>query len=255
MSGGYILLSRSILDNDLWRLGSDDLRLFIYILLNANYSTTKVYTYGDVRVGHGQVLKSYRHIADECAYSTGRKLVRWQTSRISRMISRLERDGRIRIVSKGQNGTLLEVVNYASYQDGSTYRKSMVEHSENNSKEVKEKTKNTELGVRNEITDELWAVWIDELGGRKPHPKLTEKRRRYLYLLFKEQLDNGSPTVLFRKILKAIKQSSHHMKERNYQLPESLFRNEERRESWAYKGASKTSETNHAVSRQWSVEL
>jgi hypothetical protein len=252
---GYILLSRSLLDNDIWRLSSNDLRLFLYILLNANYSKVKVYKYGNVTVGHGQVLKSYSHIANECSYTDGRKLVRWQPSHISRMLSRLQRDGRIRIISKGQCGSLIEVVNYASYQDGRSYRKTEVEDLGKHSKKVNKKTENIELAARNEITDELWGIWIDELGGRKPHPRLTEKRRRYLYLLFKEQLDNGNPAVLFRKILKAVKQSSHHMQERNYQLPESLFRNEERRESWAYKGTSKTSESNHAVSRQWSVEL
>jgi hypothetical protein len=244
---GYILLSRSILDNDLWRLSSDDLRLFLFILLNANYSKVKVYRYDDVTVRHGQVLKSYSRIADECSYTNGRKVVRWQPSRISRMISRLEHDGRIKVISKGQCGTLIEVVNYASYQDGRSYRKTIVEDSEKHSKQL-----NTS---NNKTTDKLWAIWLDELGGRKPHPKLTDKRRRCLHKLFKEQLDNSNPNALFRKILKAVKQSSHHMKDRTYQLPESLFRSVERRESWAHKGLSKTPDADHSVSRQWSVEL
>ena len=34
---GFILLSRDLLDNDLWRSSSDLLRLFIYLCISANY--------------------------------------------------------------------------------------------------------------------------------------------------------------------------------------------------------------------------
>ena len=59
----------------------------------------------------------------------------------------------------------------------------------------------------------------------------------------------------FRGILKAVKASEHHMKERAWQMPESLFRNEERRERWSLKGSEKKHQPQtHSVSRnQWSI--
>ena len=76
--------------------------------------------------------------------------------------------------------------------------------------------------------------------------------------LYTEQLSsNGTdPLVLFRKVLKAVKGSSHHRGTRAYQLPESLFRSEERREQWTHRALAKVKgdPTTSTVSRDWSVE-
>ena len=108
------------------------------------------------------------------------------------------------------------------------------------------------------ILDNLWEVYLDEMcNSRGKQPSLTAKRQKILELLYKEQLDTESYQEQFRGILKAVKGSEHHMKERAYQMPESLFRNEERRERWALKGSEKKYKTKtHSVSRnQWSVEV
>lgn len=79
----------------------------------------------------------------------------------------------------------------------------------------------------------LWSVWIDELGGKSPQPKLTSQRRKCLRLLYREHLKREEdPPERFRKILRAVKASEHHMSKREYQMPESLFRSEERRDRW-----------------------
>ena len=104
----------------------------------------------------------------------------------------------------------------------------------------------------------MWAIWIDELSPKPPHPRLTDKRKSVLVSLYDEQLSrNGTdPLVLFRKVLRAVKGSSHHMGTRAYQLPESLFRNEERRESWTHRALVKAKATNltPTISRDWSVD-
>lgn len=105
-----------------------------------------------------------------------------------------------------------------------------------------------------DMANRLWAIWIDELGGEPPHPKLTEARRRLLRTLHAEQLtDRPDPEATFRAICRAVKASTHHMATRAYQMPESLFRNTERRERWTLEAtAPKTATpTDRRPDKQW----
>ncbi len=86
---------------------------------------------------------------------------------------------------------------------------------------------------------DLWQVWLDELGGKPPHPKLTDSRKKLLATLYREQLkDDLDPLARFRSICRAVLASDHHMSVRTYQLPESLFKNAERRERWYLAGVN-----------------
>jgi hypothetical protein len=85
-----------------------------------------------------------------------------------------------------------------------------------------------------ERTKEMWAVFQTEMDGARL--TLTQARRKKLAALYSEQLDSEpDPTGTFRKILRAVKTSDHHMSNRDYQMPESLFKSPERRERWAEK--------------------
>lgn len=82
---------------------------------------------------------------------------------------------------------------------------------------------------------QLHEVWTAELGGKAPHPKLNSKRRQVYRLLWDEQLKRQpDPLAVFRGVCEAVQRSEHHMSQRTYHLPESLFRNEERRERWVH---------------------
>ena len=86
-------------------------------------------------------------------------------------------------------------------------------------------------------SDGMWSIWLEELGGEPPHPKLTGDRKKTLGLLWEEQLrDQDKPLACFRSILRAIKASEFHMSKRAYQLPESTFKNENSRDKWAIEG-------------------
>ncbi len=80
----------------------------------------------------------------------------------------------------------------------------------------------------------MWRIWLEELGGKPPQPKLTDDRKKKLGLLWDEQLrDQENPLACFRSILRAIKASEFHMAKRAYQLPESTFRDANKRDTWA----------------------
>lgn len=237
---GWIKLSRDILTNDIWKRSSDDLRLWTYLLLKCTYgSDSFTYRAGSekVVVGPGQVLRSFSRISEDCEYSTGNKIVRWSRTKIGRMLKTLEAEGRIKVISQGKLGSLIEITNWAERQDGESYRP---------------KPKPTPAEVQR-----LWDVWLEELGGKQPHPRLTQRRTKVLMKLYSEQLTKhpGDPLVLFRAVLREVKKSKHHMSVRGYQMPESLFRNVERSERWVLEAVSKSKKkTQHSVGRNWSVE-
>ena len=90
--------------------------------------------------------------------------------------------------------------------------------------------------VENPPISDLWDVFLEELGGDGRPPTLTRSRREKLRLLRDEYLgDLPDPLARFRSLLQAVKQSEHHMSVRDYQMPESLFKNRERRDKWAVK--------------------
>jgi len=233
-------LSRDILTNDLWRRESDHIRLWIYLLLKCTYGADSfTYRAGSekVVVGPGQVLRSFSRISEDCEYSSGNKIVRWSRTKISRMLKTLEAEGRIKVVSQGKLGSLIEITNWAERQDGESYR-------------PKPKVAPAEAQT-------LWDIWLEELGGKQPHPRLTQRRTKVLMKLYSEQLikHQGDPLVLFRAVMREVKKSKHHMSVRGYQMPESLFRNVERSERWVLSAVSKSKKkTQHSVGRNWRVE-
>tara|TARA_R100001086_G_scaffold205985_1_gene121788 strand:- start:53 stop:727 length:675 start_codon:yes stop_codon:yes gene_type:complete len=224
--------------------------------MNANYQTDVTYTYTSgtdiVTIGYAQVLKSYRKIADENEYSSGNKLIRWGPSRINRMLKALEDDGRVKVLSKSQLGSLILIENYQVYQEVSTYKT----RRSGTPKENQEKTVGTKYNNEEQVKT-LWQVYLDELGGEGKKPTLTAKRKQVLSLLYDEQLkEEDNYTEVFRGILKAVKSSDYHMGERAYQMPESLFRNDTRRSTWAMKGSEKRHQPQaHGVGREWSIDL
>lgn len=105
--------------------------------------------------------------------------------------------------------------------------------------ERKDTSKSVVSDVHHVGPKELWTIWLDHLGGNGRQPTLTDKRRKKLDALLDEQLTTDpdlDPLKLFGAILEAVTASDHHMSERAYQMPESLFRNAERRERWTLAG-------------------
>lgn len=76
-------------------------------------------------------------------------------------------------------------------------------------------------------------VWHEELGIDGHEIQLTDKRKTKYRKMYEEQLEETKdPERAWRLILRRVQMSDHHMSERSYQMPESLLRNAERRETW-----------------------
>lgn len=248
---GFIFLSRDILDKKaIWEGSPDVLKLWLFILLRTNFGQ-KSYTYRGVEVKRGHFLRSLRDIATDCAYTERNKRFEWSPSKVERMMSKLERDGRIRIVEHGiaNAGTLIEVINWDARQGGAARRKEVAVKAPVKAPRPKKKS-----GV--DHSGELWEVWLAELSPKGPHPSLTPKRARNLNALYRECLsaNGGDPIAGFRGICQALKKSPHHMSQRTYQLPESFLSTPERRESWHLRSLETNQTTQSGgVSLNWSI--
>jgi len=98
---------------------------------------------------------------------------------------------------------------------------------------------------------DLWDMWLERFGGGGRQPKLTEARRKALKRLWKEQLaEEDDPYDVYCKVLRAVERSDHHMSKREYQYPESLFRNENRRDRWVTEAMNLNGDGRH-----WSARL
>jgi DNA-binding transcriptional ArsR family regulator len=100
------------------------------------------------------------------------------------------------------------------------------------------RTKNERKNERSEIVDRLWAAFVEAMNGADL--KLTATRQQKLGELYDEHLKAApDPLALFGSILNVVKADDFRMKTRAYHMPESLFKNAERREARAMDGRNR----------------
>jgi hypothetical protein len=128
--GGAFHIARSIFSNGVWQY-PDKFRLFFYLIGHARFSH-ELRKFGDVSVGYGQFLRSYRCIAEDCSYVEKSSLKQWSPSKVSRMVAELEAEGRITTQDMEGLGTLFTVCNYKEYQALRNYKVGGLEQMRNN---------------------------------------------------------------------------------------------------------------------------
>ena len=121
MSGAF-LTSREIFENPIWQ-NIVEFRLFFLIYGKAIFSE-EGYKQGNVFIGKGQWLRSYRNLQSDLEYIENRSVKKYSLSTIKRAVDNLVKDGRIKIEDT-ELGTLFTVVNYARYQGLDNYKKNI----------------------------------------------------------------------------------------------------------------------------------
>lgn len=149
----WFKLHRKIFENGIW----DDLKLFRFFvyLIGQTVFAKKGVNKGDVHIGRGQLLKSYRKIQDELEYIENNSVKQYSLSVIKRMIAKLKNEGMIE-TEKTRLGTLFTIINYAKYQDkeGEKDKKIKVlrtelEQHKNSRRTVEEQQRNNKKKVKN----------------------------------------------------------------------------------------------------------
>ncbi len=183
IAGGYIKVARRLKESAIWSQDPHYLRLWTYLLLSARWDEKPIKK-GIVTIGRGQVLKSFRRIAEENEWTENRALKRWSPSRVKRMLEWLSRNGAISLHGT-ELGTLITISNFNDYQDPETYRMELgtgpgtqSERTRNNRKKDKKENTTKTSGYSDEVI-EVFDYWQ----GRRcelPHTRLAQPTSRRL---------------------------------------------------------------------------
>ena len=120
IAGGHIKVARRLKESAIWSQDPHYLRLWTYLLLSVRWDEKPIKK-GVVTIGRGQVLKSFRRIAEENEWTENRALKRWSTSRVKRMIDWLSENEMVSLHGT-ELGTLITIKNFNGYQDPESYR-------------------------------------------------------------------------------------------------------------------------------------
>lgn len=178
---GWIKLHRKILVNGIWN-DVPAFRLFTLLLLKAAHKDgVKV---NGVELRQGQYLRSYRKLAEDLSYKEGRGVKKYSLRTINRCLQKLIDEG-IVSVEETELGTLITVLNYASYQaleqsvndnrNGiGNFSETLEKRTRNNNKNEEEysssiyahviKTYEENFGVISSQVSQSINGWIDDLG-------------------------------------------------------------------------------------------
>nr|DAM07020.1 MAG TPA: replisome organizer [Caudoviricetes sp.] len=138
--GGYILLSRKLIESEIWRKPPLYLKVWIYLLSKAQHSDYK-------SLKRGQLWTTYEEIMDGCAWRVGARLEKPNKDEIYRILTFLrkpdegghERDTKATAITttKATRGMLIIIENYDYYQTHSNYENDSESDDEKATKEVR----------------------------------------------------------------------------------------------------------------------
>ncbi len=124
ISGGYILLSRKIIESEIWDKPPLYLKVWIYILSRVQYKSYK-------NLKRGEAIISIPEIIEACSHKVGYRIERPTKKQIFGILEWLRRSdegvhegndgGHMIVTTKVTHGMLLKVLNYNVYQDPKSY--------------------------------------------------------------------------------------------------------------------------------------
>jgi hypothetical protein len=112
---GYVLMSRSILESEVWQMHSDYAKVLISLVCLAAHTDRR---YKGFELQRGQCFITYAHISELLGYRRGRGAL----SRVKRIMAYLKQSGVIRTVKKPR-GVLVTLLNYDKYQNPANYER------------------------------------------------------------------------------------------------------------------------------------
>lgn len=147
--GGYILLSRKIIESQIWDKPPLYLKVWIYLLSRAQHSE-----YRDLK--KGQLITSIPDIMDDCSWHVGYRKIKPTKDQVYQVIEWLrnpsgkisrncyesngESNKRATMITtmKATQSMLINVENYSYYQDSKNYESNNESNNENETKGIRE---------------------------------------------------------------------------------------------------------------------
>jgi hypothetical protein len=110
--GTWFAIDRKIFSSDLWFASPWKLKIFLYLLGNANHEPG---TFMGIEINRGELIRSFRTIQNDCAYKIGYRLKKPSFDTVRRVCEDLTKE--LRIVQRSVHcGTLFKILNYNELQ-------------------------------------------------------------------------------------------------------------------------------------------
>ena len=110
--GTKFTLDRKIFSSDIWFASPWKLKIWIYLIGNANHADGE---FMGIPIERGQLIRSYRTIAKECGYKIGWRLKKPSHDTVRRVCEELMKEKRT-VHSTVHCGTLFTILNYNELQ-------------------------------------------------------------------------------------------------------------------------------------------
>lgn len=140
--GGYILVSRKMIESEIWEKPPIYLKVWMYLLLKAQHKPYK-------NLKRGQVIVSIPELIEECSYKVGYRTEKPKKSQIYNVLDWLRssnetsNEGNAREpmikTTKTTRGLIVTISNYNVYQDSKNYEQNKEMHKESEPKETRTK--------------------------------------------------------------------------------------------------------------------
>lgn len=214
MDSGFILLSRKLLDSDVFA-SQKLLKIWIWCMLKANYKDKAI----PLKVGKGETVVKVkrgsflfgRHKAEDELFIDG--------STIYKAIKKLEQMDMINISSNNQY-SIISICNYETYQDFKTYNGTSKEQVRNNQVTAKDQPSNTTNTLK-EIKEIKEIVSYLNTSVNKKFKETTAKTKSLIISRFKD----GFSINDFKKVIDVKNHQWYGTDLAKYLRPETLFGN------------------------------
>lgn len=133
IEGGYILLSRKLIESDIWDKPPIYLKVWLYILAKAQHKPYK-------NLDRGELVVSIPELIEVCSYKVGYRTEKPSKTQIFNVLEWLrssyegshEEDAKEPMIetTKTTRGMVVKVLNYSVYQDPKAYERNGEEHDE-----------------------------------------------------------------------------------------------------------------------------
>ncbi len=122
----YFIVTRKLFESAIWRDSPHVLKLFLYLIGMARHNK-KPKKFDGFVVKRGELVTSLSNIAEDNEYTNGRWVQKWSRQKVSRMLKKLTDEGYISLLADTY-GTHIKVINYDTYQNPKTYKRTTMEH-------------------------------------------------------------------------------------------------------------------------------
>ncbi|OEG62181.1 MAG: hypothetical protein BHK79_02745 [Halanaerobium sp. MDAL1] len=236
--GGYILLSRKLIESEIFDKPPMYLKVWVYLLSRAQFKEHK-------RLERGQLFTNIPEIQEACSWYVGYRKETPSKSKIYRIIDWLRKTGeradegstndKMIETSKATQGMVITILNYSYYQDPTNYDRNADQNNENETTETR--PKHSRNNINKECSNNVLKndKELNNIVPKSEIEKIYNSLSDYWKPLFEDYIDiyrqkNKTKKITDNKHLRLLKElktifknKSFEFDGQNYNLTDQVF--------------------------------